>query len=60
MYDAYMREGKIQGLTVAQLIQKLQQCDPDKHVQVGQSCGDQYWWDGVAGVDITGDVIRIY
>lgn len=60
MYDTYIREGNITGLTVAQLIEELQKCDQGKHVQVAQSCGDQYWWDGVAGVDCTGDVIRIY
>lgn len=47
-------------LTVADLIERLQECDPEKIVEVGQCCDNQYWWDGAIGVDRTGETVRIY
>ena len=47
-------------MTVASLIEKLQNCDPQKVIEVSQCCDNQYWWDAAVGIDDSGETIRIY
>lgn len=60
MADAYMIGPNNKKMTVASLIEKLQNCDPQKVIEVSQCCDNQYWWDAAVGIDDSAETIRIY
>lgn len=60
MADVYMIGPNSKKMTVADLIERLQHCDPQKVVEIPQCCDNQYYWDSAVGVDDSGETVKIF
>lgn len=60
MADVYMIDPNSKKMTVADLIERLHHCDPEKIVEVSQCCDNQYYWDSAVGVDDSGETVKIF
>lgn len=60
MADTYMIGPDTKKITVADLMERLHNCDPQKVIEVSQCCDNQYWWDGAVGIDDSGETVKIF